>query len=256
MPSKRIIPCLDVKDGVVVKGVRFRAHEVVGDILELAQRYRDQGADELVFYDITASSEGRRVDARWVSQISRYLDIPFCVAGGIRSSDDARTILNAGADKISLNSPALENPELINRLSAEFGSQCVVVGVDSKRDEDGELSVYLYTGDETKTVKAKRRTLDWLSEVQSRGAGEVVLNCMDRDGVGGGYDLAQLKLAREILNIPLVASGGAKTPAHFAAAFREAGADAALAAGAFHRGELRIPDLKFELRAQGIEVRL
>jgi cyclase len=256
MPSKRIIPCLDVKDGVVVKGVRFRGHEVVGGVLELARRYRDQGADELVFYDITASSEGRRVDAAWVRDISKFLDIPFCVAGGIRSVDDARVLLNAGADKVSINSPALENPALIGELASEFGSQCVVVGVDSRRDGSGEYSVFLYTGDEKKTVKAKRRTLDWLKEAQERGAGEIVLNCMDSDGVGGGYDLAQLKLARGILTIPLVASGGAKIAEHFSAAFREAKVDAALAAGAFHRGELTVPELKRELKEQGLEVRL
>jgi cyclase len=255
MPAKRIIPCLDVKDGVVVKGIRFRSHEVVGGVLELARRYRDQGADELVFYDITASSEGRRVESRWVSEIARFLDIPFCVAGGIRSRDDARALLNAGADKVSINSPALENPELITELAQEFGAQCVVVGVDSKRDADG-YSVYLYTGDESKTVRAKRETLAWLREAQERGAGEIVLNCMDVDGVGGGYDLAQLRLARECLRIPLVASGGAKTSAHFYTAFQDAGVDAALAAGAFHRGELRIDTLKADLQQKGIEVRL
>ncbi len=255
MLSKRIIPCLDVKEGMVVKGVRFRGHEVVGGVLDLAKRYRDQGADELVFYDITASSEGRRVDVRWVQEISRFLDIPFCIAGGIRSRDDARILLNAGADKISINSPALENPALISQLAAEFGSQCVVVGVDSRR-EAGSYSVYLYTGDETKTVKAKRNTLEWIVEAQALGAGEIVLNCMDSDGMGGGYDLAQLKLARALLHIPLVASGGAKTAQDFIQVFREADVDAGLAAGAFHRGELTIPALKQELRKNGIEVRI
>lgn len=254
MPSKRIIPCLDMKDGVVVKGVRFRAHEVVGGALELAKRYRDAGADELVFYDITASAEGRSVDRRWVEDIARFLDIPFCVAGGIRSREDARAILNAGADKISINSPALERPDLISELAEEFGSQCVVVGVDSKREKD-HFSVYLYTGDEAKTVRARRDTLDWIAEAQARGAGEIVLNCMDSDGVGGGYDIEQLSLARKRLHIPLVASGGARTAAHFISAFREADVDAALAAGAFHRGELLIPKLKRELAENGIEIR-
>lgn len=256
MPSKRIIPCLDVKDGVVVKGVKFRAHEVVGQVLELAQRYRDQGADELVFYDITASSEGRSVDKKWVADIAKFLDIPFCVAGGIRSRDDARALLNAGCDKVSINSPALENPQLITDLAKEFGSQCVVVGVDSRRDESGDYSVFLYTGDEKKTVKAKRSTMDWIVEAQERGAGEIVLNCMDSDGVGGGYDIEQLRIARRKLHIPLVASGGAKIAAHFASVFQQADVDAALAAGAFHRGEILIPNLKQELRAKGIEVRL
>lgn len=255
MLSKRIIPCLDVRDGVVVKGVQFRGHEVVGGVLELAQRYRDEGADELVLYDITASSDGRRVSPTWIAEIARVLDIPFCVAGGIRSRDDARTVLNAGADKISINSPALENPQLINELAGEFGSQCVVVGVDSRRE--GELfKIYQYTGDVHKTVSTKRDMLEWITEAQERGAGEIVLNCMDSDGVGGGYDLAQLKLARARLTIPLIASGGAKTSAHFLAAFREAGIDGGLAAGAFHRRELSIGQLKKDLRAQGIEVRL
>ena len=255
MLSKRIIPCLDVKDGMVVKGVRFRSHEVVGDVLDLAKRYRDQGADELVFYDITASSEGRRVDVHWVEEIARFLDIPFCIAGGIRSRSDARLLLNAGADKISINSPALENPALISELAAEFGSQCVVVGVDSRREAEG-YAVFLYTGDEKKTVKAKRDTMEWIAEAQKRGAGEIVLNCMDSDGVGGGYDIAQLKMARSHLHIPLVASGGAKNAQHFLKVFQEADVDAGLAAGAFHRGELTIPQLKRELKEQGIEVRL
>ena len=204
MPSKRIIPCLDVKDGQVVKGVRFRSHEIVGDVLDLAQRYRDQGADELVFYDITASSEGRRVQTQWVADIARFLDIPFCVAGGIRSRDDARAVLNAGADKVSINSPALENPQLISDLAQEFGSQCVVVGVDSRREPNGDYAVFLYTGDEKKTVKAKRQTLDWIREAQQRGAGEIVLNCMDVDGVGDGYDIEQLRLdlaGREVRSV-------------------------------------------------------
>lgn len=255
MPSRRIIPCLDVKDGVVVKGVRFRGHEVVGGVLELSQKYRDQGADELVFYDITASSEGRTVDTKWVSSIAQFLDIPFCVAGGIRTCADARALLNAGADKVSINTPALENPELITELAREFGSQCVVVGVDSRREADGTYAVYQYTGDEKKTVKSKRETMSWVREAQDRGAGEIVLNCMDVDGVGDGYDLEQLKRARLQLNIPLVASGGAKIAKHFIDVFQQADVDAALAAGAFHRGDLHIPSLKEELLLNGIEVR-
>lgn len=254
MPAKRIIPCLDVKDGVVVKGVKFRGHEVVGDVLELAARYRDQGADELVLYDITASAEARSVSAKWIEEIAKLLDIPFCVAGGIRSRDQARQILNAGADKVSINSPALERPELITELAREFGSQAVVVGVDSRR-EGSTYSVYLYTGDEKKTLSAKRETLTWLKEAQERGAGEIVLNCMDADGTGLGYDVEQLKLARSVLHIPLVASGGAKSVQDFQRAFQEAHVDAALAAGAFHRGELLIAALKQELHQSGIEVR-
>jgi cyclase len=252
--TKRVVACLDVKDGVVVKGVKFRGHEPMGDPVALARRYRDAGIDELVFYDIAASAEGRRVPRSWVDACAKELDIPFCVAGGIRSVADAEELLNAGADKISVNSPALERPALIGELSRRFGAQCVVVGVDSRRD-DGEWRVFQYTGLAEKTIAAKRRTLDWLKEVQDLGAGEVVLNCMDSDGVGGGFDLEQLSRAREALSVPLVASGGAKTAAHFVAAFRDARVDAALAAGAFHRGELTVAQVKAELSARGIPVR-
>jgi cyclase len=252
--TKRIVACLDVKDGVVVKGVRFRGHEPMGEPEALAARYRDQGVDELVFYDIAASAEGRRVSRDWVARTAASLDIPFCVAGGIRSVGDAEELLNAGADKISVNSPALERPELITELSKRFGEQCVVVGVDSRR-ENGDYWVYQYTGLAEKTVAAKRRALDWLAEAQDRGAGEIVLNCMDADGVGGGYDIEQLSRARAVLRVPLVASGGAKTAEHFARVFTEARVDAALAAGAFHRGELEIGALKRELKSRGIEVR-
>ena len=254
MLTKRIVACLDVKDGVVVKGVKFRGHEPMGEPVALALRYRDQGVDELVFYDITASAEGRRVSRDWVARTAAALDIPFCVAGGIRSVADAEELLNAGADKISVNSPALERPELITELSRRFGEQCVVVGVDSRR-ENGDDWVYQYTGLAEKTVAAKRRALDWLAEAQDRGAGEIVLNCMDSDGVGVGYDIEQLAKARTVLKIPLVASGGARTAAHFARVFQEARVDAALAAGAFHRGELEIGTLKRELKSLGIEVR-
>ena len=254
MLTKRVVACLDVKGGVVVKGVKFRGHEPMGDPVELALRYRGQGVDELVFYDIAASAEGRRVPREWVARTAAALDIPFCVAGGIRSVADAEELLNAGADKISVNSPALERPALIAELSRRFGSQCVVVGVDSRLDE-GEWRVFQYTGLETRTISAKRRTLDWLAEVQDLGAGEVVLNCMDADGTGAGYDVEQLKAARAVLGIPLVASGGARTAAHFVRVFQETGADAALAAGAFHRGELEIGALKRALKSSGIEVR-
>lgn len=254
MLTKRIVACLDVKDGVVVKGVRFRGHEPMGEPSALAQRYRDQGVDELVFYDIAASAEGRRVSRDWVARTAAVLDIPFCVAGGIRSVADAEELLNAGADKISINSPALERPELITELSKRFGEQCVVVGVDSRR-EQGEYWVYQYTGLAEKSVAAKRRALEWIAEAQDRGAGEIVLNCMDCDGVGGGYDIEQLSKARAVLKIPLVASGGARTADHFVRVFQEARVDAALAAGAFHRGELEIGTLKRELKSRGIEVR-
>lgn len=255
MLSRRIIPCLDVRDGQVVKGVRFRDHVVMGAIEDLALRYRDAGADELVFYDITASPEGRSVDRAWVERVARLIDIPFCVAGGIRSVEDARAILHAGADKVSVNSPALERPALISELAAAFGVQCVVLGVDSLLDPDGEWRVRQYTGDPSKTVALRKRTLDWIAEGVALGAGEVVLNCMGTDGVRAGYDLAQLRAARAICPVPLVASGGAGTPEHFVAAFRDADVDAALAASVFHSGELRIPELKDQLAAAGIEVR-
>ncbi len=196
MLKRRLIPCLDVRDGKVVKGVRFRDHVVMGEIEDLALRYRDAGADELVFYDITASPEGRRVDRSWVERVARAIDIPFCVAGGIRGVDDAREVLKAGADKVSINSPALERPALIDELANAFGVQCVVVGVDSLRDDDGEWRVRQYTGDPSRTRALRRRTLDWVVEAQRRGAGEIVLNCMGADGVRDGYDIEQLSRVR------------------------------------------------------------
>ncbi|MFZ9667295.1 MAG: imidazole glycerol phosphate synthase subunit HisF [Steroidobacteraceae bacterium] len=254
MLARRIIPCLDVRDGQVVKGVRFRDHRVVGDILELAIRYRDEGADELVFYDITASPDGRTVDRRWISKIARELDIPFCVAGGIRSVRDAEAILGAGAEKISINSPALENPSLIDQLAARFGSQCIVVGIDSDTTPDG-YRVRQYTGDPSRSRDSGRLTREWLEEAQDRGAGEIVLNCMASDGVKNGYDLAQLTSLRASCRVPLVASGGAGAIEHFVHVFRGARVDAALAASVFHSGALRVPDLKAQLRLAGIEVR-
>ncbi len=255
MLSRRIIPCLDVRDGRVVKGVRFRDHVDMGDIVELALRYRDDGADELVFYDITASPEGRCVGRDWVERVARAIDIPFCVAGGIRSVEDARTVLHAGADKISVNTPALDRPGLLGELAAEFGIQCVVVGIDSLRDDDGEWRVRQYTGDPSRTRALPRRTLDWIVEAQDRGAGEIVLNCMGSDGVRQGYDIEQLQQARRLCRVPLVASGGAGTVAHFAEAFSVADVDGALAASVFHTGAIAIPALKRELQRNGIEVR-
>jgi imidazole glycerol-phosphate synthase subunit HisF len=244
-----------VRDGQVVKGVRFRDHRVVGDILELATRYRDEGADELVFYDITASPEGRSVDRDWVSRVARVLDIPFCVAGGIRSVADAEQVLNAGAEKISVNSPALSDPQLIDRLSARFGAQCIVVGIDSQSTSEG-YRVYQFTGDPSRTIDSRRDTLDWVREVQRRGAGEIVLNCMAADGTRDGYDIEQLRQVRALCDVPLVASGGAGTAQHFERAFREAQVDAALAASVFHSGAIVIAQLKRELRRDGLEVRL
>lgn len=256
MLSRRIIPCLDVREGRVVKGVKFRDHVDMGDIVELAMRYRDQGADELVFYDITASPQGRSVDRGWVERVARVIDIPFCVAGGIRSVEDARAVLLAGADKVSINTPALERPALISELAEAFGVQCVVVGIDSVRDADGEWRVRSHTGDPDAMRAPGKRTLDWVVEAQALGAGELVLNCMGSDGVRGGYDIEQLRAVRARCNVPLVASGGAGEAVHFTEVFRKADVDAALAASIFHSGAVAIPALKQALRAQGIEVRL
>jgi cyclase len=226
----------------------------VGDILELATRYRDEGADELVFYDITASPQGRSVDRSWIDRIARVLDIPFCVAGGIRSVADAEAVLSAGAEKISVNSPALADPALIDRLAHRFGSQCVVVGVDSQTEGDDWL-VHQFTGDPERSRSTARRTLDWVREAQDRGAGEIVLNCMASDGVRTGYDVAQLRRVREVCRVPLIASGGAGAPEHFAAVFTEARVDGALAASVFHTAAIAIADLKRFLREHHIEVR-
>ena len=235
--------------------MQFRNHEVVGGILELAQRYRDEGADELVFYDITASPDGRSVDRSWINRVAEILDIPFCVAGGIRSLKDAEEVLNFGADKISINSPALGRPDLIDELAKRFGSQCVVVGIDS-RDEDGVYRVYQNTGDPDKTSHSGRETVDWVKEAQSRGAGEFVLNCMNQDGVRQGYDIKQLTLVRENCTVPLIASGGAGTMEHFASVFKEARVDGGLAASVFHKKIIEIGDLKQYLADEGIEIRL
>jgi len=234
--------------------VRFRDHRIVGGILDLAGRYRDEGADELVFYDISASPEGRSVDKSWVRRVARILDIPFCVAGGIRSVEEAEEVLASGAEKVSINSPALARPDLINALSERFGAQCVVVGIDSQTVEDG-FRVQQFTGDSARSRDTFRDTLDWVREAQRRGAGEIVLNCMASDGVRKGFDIAQLRAVRAVCRVPLVASGGAGATEHFAQVFQRTDVDAALAASVFHSGEIAIPDLKKSLRADGIEVR-
>lgn len=256
MLARRIIPCLDVRDGKVVKGVQFRNHEIIGDIVPLAQKYAEAGADELVFYDITASSDGRVVDKSWVSRIAEVIDIPFCVAGGIKSEEDAKEILMMGADKISINSPALRDPALISRLADHFGQQCVVVGIDSFFDkESGKYQVYQFTGDETRTQKTTWTTFEWIKEVVKLGAGEIVLNCMNQDGVRQGYDIEQLKQARDVCSVPLIASGGAGAIEHFSDVYQQADVDGALAASVFHKGIIPIDELKAYLKAQNIEVR-
>ena len=239
---------------MVVKGVQFRNHKVVGDILDLASRYCFEGADELVFYDITASPDGRTVDRGWVSDVAAVLDIPFCVAGGIKSLADAEEVLNKGADKISINSPALADPDLITQLAKRFGSQCVVIGIDS-RQEGNDYGVYQYTGDPDKTSATQRRTEDWVNEVQQRGAGEIVMNCMNQDGVRQGYDTEQLAIMRATCTVPLIASGGAGTMQHFLDAFVAASVDGALAASVFHSAEINIADLKYYLAGNNVSVR-
>jgi cyclase len=256
MLARRIIPCLDVKDGKVVKGVKFRNHEIIGDIVPLAEQYAQQGADELVFYDITASSDQRVVDKSWVTRIAQVIDVPFCVAGGIKSVEDAGKILEMGADKISINSPALADPSLITRLHDTFGQQCVVVGIDSFFDEQtGTYNVHQFTGDESRTQVTPWQTADWVKEVQQRGAGEIVLNCMNQDGVRKGYDIAQLANIRSICKVPLIASGGAGEKVHFKDVFEQADVDGALAASVFHKGIIPIPELKAYLRALQIPIR-
>ncbi|KJF82751.1 imidazole glycerol phosphate synthase subunit HisF [Photobacterium angustum] len=257
MLAKRIIPCLDVRDGQVVKGVQFRNHEIIGDIVPLAKRYADEGADELVFYDITASSDGRVVDKSWVSRVAEVIDIPFCVAGGIKSADDASRILQFGADKVSINSPALADPTLITTLADKFGVQCIVVGIDSYFDaETGQYQVYQFTGDEKRTKATQWQTRDWVEEVQRRGAGEIVLNMMNQDGVRNGYDLEQLNMLRSVCNVPLIASGGAGEMQHFSDAFKLANVDGALAASVFHKQIINIGELKQFLKTQNVEIRL
>ena len=256
MLKKRIIACLDVADGRVVKGVRFQNHQDVGGIVELAQRYSAQGIDELVFYDISASPEQRGVSANWIREVAQHINIPFCVAGGIRSVAQAERVLAEGADKVSINTPALENPTLITELAKRFGSQCVVVGIDSIKDADGQWRVRSHTGDPSKTQQHKLLTMDWISEAQDLGSGEIVLNCMSFDGTRDGYDLLQLQTAREKCAVPLVASGGAGSMQHFADVFTQCDVDGALAASVFHKNLIGIAELKQYLSNLRIAVRL
>lgn len=255
MLTKRIIPCLDVRDSQVVKGVKFRNHRIIGDILPLAAHYSASGADELVFYDITASSDDRSVCPDWVYKVAATINIPFTVAGGIRTLHQAKSILNAGADKISINSPALENPSLIDELSKQFGKQCVVIGIDSQWIVD-DYYVYQYTGNESKSINSKRKTREWISEIQERGAGEIVLNCMQSDGVRTGYDILQLSEMRKLCQVPLIASGGAGKVDDFIEVFRKSLVSGALAASVFHDKILTISDVKLALKKENIEVRL
>lgn len=254
MLAKRIIPCLDVKNGRVVKGVNFKNHKDSGGILELAKRYEKQGADELVFYDISASTNGTTVSLEWVEKVAENLSIPFCVAGGIKSVDAAEKILQRGADKISINTPALDNPFLISDLASRFGSQCVVVGIDSSLREK-DYRVWQNTGSEKTAKESGQRTLDWISRVISLGAGEIVLNCMGSDGCRNGFDLAQLKIAKKYSTVPLIASGGAGKVEDFKDVFNETNVEGALAASVFHNNVFTVGDLKGYLQSEGIAVR-
>ena len=254
MLTKRIIPCLDVKNGYVVKGIKFKNHEIVGSILDLASKYNEEGADELVFYDIGASTYDGIVSKEWVKQIAELINIPFCVAGGIKNLTDAKEILNNGADKISINSPALANPDLIQELANEFGSQCVVVGIDSKCI-DNKYIVYSNTGDEKTIKNTQIETKAWIEQVQNLGAGEIVLNCMNKDGVRDGYDITQLNIMLKNCDVPLIASGGAGTKDHFKDVLTKTESSGALAASVFHKDLIKINELKDFLRKKSINIR-
>ncbi|QCI20846.1 imidazole glycerol phosphate synthase subunit HisF [Buchnera aphidicola (Hyperomyzus lactucae)] len=257
MLAKRIIACLDVSNGVVVKGVQFKNHQTVGQIIPLAQRYTNEGIDELVFYDITASTKNKLVDRSWIENVAEVINIPFCVAGGIKSIEDAQNILSSGADKISINSSALIDPNLISRISERFGVQCTVVGIDSWFDKIKKCyMVQQYTGDFSKTYQTGWKTSDWVKKVQEKGAGEIVLNMMNQDGLQKGYDLEQLSEIREICKVPLIASGGAGNIEHFYEALNYCNVDGVLAASVFHKNIINIKTLKNFLIQQGMEIRV
>jgi cyclase len=255
MITKRIIPCLDVKDNKVVKGIQFKNHEIVGSIVDLAEKYSNDGADELVFYDISASTRESVVSKNWVSKIAEVVNIPFCVAGGIKTLDDAKQILNLGADKISINTPALNNPYLISELSNSFGSQCVVIGMDIKLI-DSEAYLFAKTGSEKTAFCTNKKAIDWLLEVQDLGAGEVVINAMSKDGVRDGYDIELLQSLETKCSIPMIASGGAGGPDDFVNVFDQTNVDGALAAGIFHRNEFSVGQIKEALKANKVNVRI
>jgi cyclase len=248
--TKRIIPCLDIKDGQTVKGINFLNIRAVGDPVELGSRYAQMGADELVFLDITATHEKRKTLSELVTRIAHHINIPFTVGGGITSVDDVSNLLQAGADKISVNSAAVRNPQLINELAHQFGSQCVVLAVDTKF-VDGEWVVFLNGG----RIPTNIRTLDWTKQAVELGAGEILLTSMDHDGTKNGFALDITRQVSESVNVPVIASGGAGNMEHFVDVFEKGKADAALAAGIFHYGEIELPALKQFLYEKGIEVR-
>ena len=253
MLAKRIIPCLDIRDGMTVKGINFVNIRTVGDPVELGAWYAEQGADELVFLDITASHEGRKTFADLVRRIARHINIPFTVGGGISELADASVLLDAGADKISINSSAVKNPQLISDMALHFGSQFVVAAIDARYDEGEKDWVVTVHGGR---IDTERRLYEWAHEAQERGAGEVLFTSMNHDGVKNGFACEALAQLSDELSIPVIASGGAGSMEHFAEVFTRGKADAGLAASIFHYKEIAIPDLKQYLRAQGIEVRL
>ncbi|MDD4819353.1 MAG: imidazole glycerol phosphate synthase subunit HisF [Flavobacteriales bacterium] len=251
MLAKRIIPCLDVKDGRTVKGTNFVGLRDAGDIVELSTRYCNEGADELVFLDITASHDRRTTQLEWVQRVAQAVNIPFTVGGGISSVADVEALLNKGADKISVNSSALARPELISELSHAFGSQCVVVAMDARKEEDGQWRVYVKGGRERTDVLL----YDWAKKARDLGAGEILFTSMDNDGTNEGFALEPTCTIADMVDIPVIASGGAGTLASFYDAFAQGHASAALAAGVFHYGKLTIPQVKAYLRENGIEIR-
>jgi cyclase len=251
MLTKRIIPCLDIKDGRTVKGTNFVDLRDAGDPVELAALYADQGADELVFLDITATNEKRKTLAELVDRIAQRINIPFTVGGGISSIEDVRVLLDHGADKISINTSAFKNPDLINQLSAQFGSQCIVLAIDTKKHDDGKWYVYLNGG----RVATDMLCLDWAKEAVKRGAGEILLTSMDHDGTKKGFALDITELVSSNVSVPVIASGGGGTKEHFVDILNGI-ADAALAASIFHFGEVSIPELKKYLSERNIRMRL
>jgi len=252
MYAKRIIPCLDIKDGRVVKGINFVSLRDAGDPVEVAAAYSEAGADEVVFLDITASNEQRETVTELAARVAEQLSIPFTVGGGIRTVEDFRSVLLAGADKVSVNSAAIDRPALIAEAAEKFGSQCVVVAIDAKRREDGGFDVYKHGG----RLNTGLDAVEWAKKAVALGAGEILLTSMDGDGTKAGYDLALTRAIAEAVSVPVIASGGAGTMAHFAEALTEGGADAALAASLFHYHEIDITDLKQYLREREIPVRL
>jgi len=251
MLAKRIIPCLDIKDGRTVKGVNFVDLRDAGDPVELAEIYSKEGADELVFLDISATEQKRKTLADLVYRVGERVNIPFTVGGGISSVEDVDVLLKNGADKVSINSSAVKNPQLINDLVAKFGSQCIVIAIDAKQIE-GEWIVHLVGG----KVPTERKLFEWAKEVEERGAGEILFTSMDHDGTKNGFANKALARLSEELNIPIIASGGAGNMQHFADTFVDGQADAALAASVFHFKEIEIKDLKEKLQEKGIPVRL